>query len=261
MTDQDDPNAVLAKYNASHQENGTSTQHPPVPGLEFLGRGYDVFGRYASVDSCKQNIIDFSGADQTDQMTLNRSVDGETLAKAFNQIPIQIDDTYTMPKTVTYSGLFAVESVNEFQSTVSEQMTKWSAHANVSGSYGAFGGEIDARFSSNLSKLATTKHYSLVSKSTYWELSLAYSLEHPAPLKQDVQDELDNPALTPEDFFKHYGTHYLSSVAIGCRVTISCEIDTSRAESDFDFSSYLKATYWYKSDRRYPVIRSADRAT
>ena len=90
MTDQDDPNAVLAKYNASHQENGTSTQHPPVPGLEFLGRGYDVFGRYASVDSCKQNIIDFSGADQTDQMTLNRSVDSETLAKAFNQIPIQI---------------------------------------------------------------------------------------------------------------------------------------------------------------------------
>jgi len=243
MADQDDPNAAIAKYNASHHLSDTKTEQFPIPGLEFLGRGYDVFGRYASVDSCKQNIIDFSGADQIDQVTLNRSVDGETLAKAFNQIPIQINDTYSMPKTVTYSGLFAVESVNEFQSTVSEQMRKWSAHANVSGSYGAFGGEIDARFSSNLSKLATTKHYSLVSKSTYWELSLAYSLESPAPLKQEVQDDLDNPHVKCEDFFKHYGTHYLSSVAIGCKVTISCEIDTSRAEAEFDFSSYLKATY------------------
>jgi hypothetical protein len=122
-------------------------------------------------------------------------------------------------------------------------MTKWSAHVNVSGSYGTFAGEIDARFSSNLSKLATTKHYSLVSKSTYWQVSLAYSLGHPAPLKQEVQDDLDNPQVDCNAFFDNYGTHYLSSIAFGCKVTISCEIDTSRAESDFDFSSYLKATY------------------
>jgi hypothetical protein len=233
-----DDGDVIKQFNKKYgsDDGSTKTNLPPVPGLEFLGMGYNVFGRYASVDSCKQNIIDFSGAGQINQVTLNRSVDNETLAKSFNQIPIQINDTYTMPYTVSYSRLFAVESVNEFTGDISEQMKQWSAHANVSGSYGAFGGEVDARFTSNLSKLATTKHYSLASKSTYWELSLAYSLGNPAPLKQTVQGDLDNPHFKCEDFFNHYGTHYLSSVAIGCKVTISCEIDTSRAESDFDFS-------------------------
>jgi hypothetical protein len=72
--------AILKNYLKTDGDD-TSTERFPIPGLEFLGMGYDVFGRYASVDSCKQNIIDFSAANQVEQPTFNRNPDPETLAR------------------------------------------------------------------------------------------------------------------------------------------------------------------------------------
>jgi hypothetical protein len=244
--------AILEEYNGEFTEdnspgnNPPGTKSPPIPGMEFLGIGYDVFGLYASVDSCKQPILDFSAEPEIEQQVIDASLPLETLATAFNTIPIQIKLFYRRPEKVTYLPLFKVTSEKEFESTLDEQITKWSTHSNVDGHYGLFSAEVDARFSSNLAKLATTKYYSLASKSTYWQLSLNYSIGHPAPLRPEVQEDLDNEAVKPAEFFDKYGTHYLGAVLIGCRVTISCAIETSNIDSDFDFSSYLEATYGSK---------------
>jgi hypothetical protein len=241
--------AILEGYNQSVADgtspdnipHGTSSQ--PIPGLEFLGIGYDVFGLYASVDSCKQPILDFSAEPEIEQQVIDASIPLETIATSFNQIPMQIKLMYRRPEKVMYLPRFEVKSENEFESTLDEQITKWSTHSSVDGHYGLFSAEVDARFSSNLARLATTKYFSLVSKSTYWQLSVNYSIGHPAPLRPEVQEDLENEAIMPTEFFEKYGTHYLGAVSIGCRVTISCAIETSKVDTDFDFSSYLSATY------------------
>lgn len=232
LTDEDW--AALAKFGGSSETSG-SAAHAPIPGLEFLGMGYDIFDRYASVESCKQPILDFSVEHLVEQPVIDRSLSLEIAEKAFNQIPMELRLVYGRPEKVTYLPRFEINSVNEFESTIEDQLNKWTAHTNISGNYGLFEGEVDARFSSTLAKLATTKFYSLVSKSTYYELKLSYSIGRPPLVKEDVREDLDNPSVKPADFFDKYGTHYLSSIAIGCKVTVSCAIETSKISSDFDF--------------------------
>jgi hypothetical protein len=234
--------AILGRFAGSGETNAPS-QRQPVPGLEFLGMGYDVFDRYASVESCKQHILDFSAEPEVDQQVIDASIPLELLRTAFNTIPMEIKLIYKRPQKVMFLPRYEVRSDYEFDSTIDDQITKWSNHTNLSGSYGPFAAEIDARFGSTLAKLATTKFYSLVAKSTYWQLSLDYSIGQPAPVRAEVQADLDNPSVDPAGFFEQYGTHYLSSISVGCRVTVSCAIETSQVESDFDFSAYLNVTY------------------
>ena len=238
--------AALEQFNheSSGAGSGGGNSHvQPLPGLEFLGMGYDVFGLYASVESCKQPILDLSAEPEIDQQVIDASIPLEQVEHSFNQIPMEIKLIYRRPKKAIFLPRFEIRSEKEFETTLDEQITKWSNHSNVGGHYGLFSGEVDARFSSNMAKLATTKYFSLVSKSTYWQLSLDFSIGHPAPLRGEVQEDLDNTQVTPAEFFEKYGTHYLGAVAIGCRVTISCAIETSKVEQDFDFSSFLSATY------------------
>jgi MAC/Perforin domain len=241
--------AILTNYLNNSTTGGTdaSTTHGPIPGLVFLGMGYDIFDRYASVDICKQNILDLSSEPTVEQQVIDASLQLQIIQQASNQIPTEIHLVYTSTVTVQYLPRFEVRSVNEFESTLTDQITKWSAHANLSANYGPFAGEIDARFSSTLAKLATTKCYLLVSKSTYWQLDRRYSLQHPAPLRKEVQEDPDNSSVKPREFFENYGTHYLSSVLIGCKVAVSSAIETSSVESDFDFASHLSATYGGKT--------------
>ena len=75
-------------------ETSTPSQRQPIPGLEFIGMGYDVFDRYASVDSCKQHILDFSAEPEVDQQVIDASVQVEALKVAFigphgNQVDLQ----------------------------------------------------------------------------------------------------------------------------------------------------------------------------
>ena len=215
----------------------------PIPGLEFVGVGYDIFDRYASVESCKQQILDFSEVPEVDQQVIDASLPLDIIKTAFTNVPTEMKLIYKRPQKVKFLPRYEVRSDYEFNSTLENQITKWSTHINLSGNYGPFAGEIDARFGSTLAKLATTKFYSLVSKSTYYQLVLNYGIGETLPVRPEVQRDLDDPSIAPADFFDEYGTHYLSSIAVGCRVTVSCAIETSQMESDFDFTGYLNATY------------------
>lgn len=150
---------------------------------------------------------------------------------------------------MTFLPLFDVGSTEDFGSTLDEQTTEWSNHSNMTGTYGLSSDEVDARSKSKLSKLLTTKYSPLSAKSGYFQLGLNYGLTNAAPLRKEVQDDLDNAEIAPTAFFKEYGTHYLMAVSVGARVTISCTLDTSKLKSKFGLDVLLKASYGEKTEK------------
>jgi MAC/Perforin domain len=205
--------------------------------------GYDVFGRYASPDSCEQRIIDFDGQEQIETQIYDESLPLAAWKKSFSTIPAELKMLYLRPKNTSFLGEYKIEWDQEFQSSAEDQVKKWSANVDVKASYGAFSGEVGVRLNSFYSKLTTAKYWSLVGKNTYYTLRLEDSHRQPAPLIPDVQSDLDDVKFPPRDFFQKYGTHYLREVTIGSRVTITKSVDTSKIASDFDFAAHLKAAY------------------
>jgi hypothetical protein len=92
-------------------------------------------------------------------------------------------------------------------------------------------GEVDARFNSTLAKAGDNSI--LLPGLEKHLLRAKAQLQHRRPplVKADVREDLDNPSVEPADFFDKYGTHYLSSVAIGCKVTVSCALEISKISS------------------------------
>ena len=143
--------AKLDAFN-KHTTGDDGSAKPPIPGLEFLGIGYDIFDQYASATSCKQPVLDFSAQLMVDQQVIDASIPLDQMEHAFNQIPTELKLIYQRPATVTYLSRFEIRSESEFDSTIDDQITKWSTHSSVGGTYGLFSGEVDARFSSRKAK-------------------------------------------------------------------------------------------------------------
>jgi hypothetical protein len=237
--------AILNAVNNPPKPGGADPKpEPPIPGLEFIGLGYDVFGRYANVDSCKGPVLDLSAVPVVPQQVMDNTIPPEQLAGIFAvNLPFQLKLNSSRPEKVLFYSVFRMDYDSDFASKVEDQVTKWSTHANITGGYGLFSGEVDARFGSKLSKLATTSFYSLVTKAAYWQLSLDYTESNPPPLRQNVQNMLDDENVTPAKFFDEFGTHYVAKARIGTRVTISCAIDTSNISSKIKLETYFKANY------------------
>ena len=214
----DDEWEKLNKFAHGDSSGTPAASSPADPGLEFLGMGYDVFDRYASVESCKRQILDFSEEPEVDQQVIDASLQLDILKAAFNTVPTEMKLIYKRPQKVfSFHATRLIQTTNLIRQSRTRSLNG-RTHINLSGGFGPFAGEIDARFGSTLAKLATTKFYSLVSKSTYWHWALT-TVSGTMPVRPEVQADLDNPSIDPADFFDEYGTHYLSSIAVGCRVT------------------------------------------
>ena len=69
----EDPDKKIAELEGDITNPTTKPQDevPPFPGLQHLGCGYDVFGRYASKDSIKALLFDFSKENMVKQQFLD----------------------------------------------------------------------------------------------------------------------------------------------------------------------------------------------
>jgi len=216
-----------------------------VPGIEsFLGHGYDVFGEFASPNSVKARIYDLSKEPQVDQPTVDQSIslDPEQLSHAFTVPPTELRLVYSRPQRVGYTNVFQSSTEIKEITTSDKTKVKWGVGGNIEGGYGGFTGEIEGRFDTKTTRLATAHCLQATFQTIYWKLDVNdYSLTNPPPISKDVTNDF---ATQPVDsLMEKYGTHCLEEVGIGTKIVHSYTIDTSKFSRKMDVTAALKAKY------------------
>jgi MAC/Perforin domain-containing protein len=244
--DRSDAAKAAKKKSAKPPSPVPKSKHLPIPGLEFLGAGYNVFGRYASADDVKANIFDFSVDGTVDQQLYDESLPQirSNVENAFQVMPTEIKLIYARPPGVQFKPLFQARLDFTESGSMTEEQQSLTAHADIEGTYGLFSGEINARYSSNASKLATARCYSATALMRYYDLSMANFPLHPVRyVRPTVRKDLNNPAITPEQIFEKYGTHYLYAITIGSKIVYGHTVDSSKTTKSFDIAVELRAKY------------------
>ncbi len=185
-----------------------------LTGMDFLGRGYDVFNNYADPLEVKAEVLDFEA------MRAGNLIERLQLEKSEFQ---------------TIEGL-----------TVNEYMDKLSERASVSGSYAGFSGSVTVNFDES--------HYghSEYSFATVQTLIQKYSAKiklgtTAATLKQylaeNAKQAINDPAVDPEEVFVTFGTHVLRGIVIGGRLDYNVSANMSEVASTKSIGVFAEAGY------------------
>lgn len=165
-----------------------------LPGVDYLGRGYDAFGGFVVTDELKVNLIDFD--------TYRKEKVGDKDYKVPEEADVQFLDENTF---VTRTG----QNVQEFQNSRQSAV-------GLSGGYPFFSGDITGNYQAIHYR---TNEYAFAQVSNTvnrW----AVSLPHDATLLRAMLTEQARSALAtmaPAQLFAQYGTHLLTAATIGGR--------------------------------------------
>jgi len=223
------------------------SKHQPIPGVELLGRGYNVVTEaYASADPPMPNLFDFSADGTVDQQIYDESLPQvrDNVENAFTTMPTEIKLIYARPTGVQFTPLYEANLSFSKGESLTDQQQAFAANLGIEGNYGLFAAEFSARYASSDSRLSTHKYYSVTAEISYYELSMAnYSLRPVELLRPQVRKDLNDPSMSADDIFDTYGTHYLYSITIGSQLVYGHTIDTSKTTSSYDAEAELQATY------------------
>ena len=182
--------------------------------MQFLGRGYDVFGNYADPLALKAEVLDF---------------DSMKAARLIEQTKLETSDFRT------------IEGV-----TANEYMSELSERAGVSGSYAGFSGSVEVNFSEShyrYSEYSFATVQTLIKKHSA-RITLDTTV---ATLKGYLTDNatqaLNDPTVAPEDVFDVYGTHVLRGIIIGGRLDYNVSANMSQVSSAKSIGVFAEAGY------------------
>jgi MAC/Perforin domain len=224
------------------------SKHPPIPGHEFLGAGYNAFGLYANAASgnVMANIFDFSSEGSVDQQLYDESLPQvrQNVENAFTTMPTEIKLFYAKPPTMQYLPRFEASVDFSLDGSMSSEQHSLAAHVEVEGSYGLFAAEFSARYDSSDSHLATAKFYSATARIFYYDLTMAnYGADPVKFMRPTARQDLNDKSKAPEEIFENYGTHYIYALTIGSKIVFGHSVDTSKTTASYDAAAELKARY------------------
>ncbi len=183
-----------------------------LPIVMRLGRGYDVFGEYASVESLKYPVLDI------DRLVADGVVERIRLDKGIN-----------------YQT--AAKNIKKY----SEKMT---ADTRVSGDYLFFSGSVSTNFDSERTKKLDTYF------STYSYLVQKYGVYINQPevdlkdyILPTVKDYINDSSNSPSDVFANYGHYILVDSVSGGRIDHSISAEAKASTSYENFKLATKASF------------------
>ena len=194
-----------------------------LTGVEYLGCIYDIYGYYARANSVN-----------TAKRLFN-------LPDADAQITIQ-GEQYSYPKDAIGAPAVSYEAREVFSSSESTEdlYAEMSVSAKLSGSYGLFSSEVDAKYDSSYT---SSSYYYHVEKSGYVNsykltLDLDYAMNN---LDEDFKNALYN--MNAKDLVAKYGTHFLYEAIFGGRWSYSQSISKFNYSSSEDAELRVQANY------------------
>jgi len=175
-----------------------------IPGITYLGTGYDAFGEYASTRAVMAPVIGLTS--YTDVNALGNS--------------------YKIPQDVTFLNVSNFNYESNYGRFVSEYLSNRRQSVTLSASYGGF-------FSSTVKTNFTEEKYTsndyafcTVTRSIQlWRLSLPYTDidKLRSMMLPTAREDINN--LDPVLLFKKYGTHLTTEIDIGARADYHTEIE------------------------------------
>lgn len=208
--------SIITSINCFSQNSITST-----PGIDIIGKSYNIFGEYANANSLKSyKIFDFS------------------------KVPTYTDNNgFTLPNVITLENISDHKSKSIEGTSASEYIQKLSANAGLQVNAFVFKGSFDASFNQNNSGSSYNYFYSILDENYKWRISLEtrdvdYLISILDPLfVKDIQ------TLSPADFFKRYGSHIVVKGYLGGRAEFSMKSNATEQTVQKDLKMQLDARY------------------
>ena len=212
------------------EDNPTEPTNPSdnlLPGVAYLGHGYNVFGDYAKTEYVKSALFKY---DSYQTISVN--------GKSYN-VPSDMDYIY-----VNSSDFKSVYGINSH-----EYRSKMQINASLSGSYSFFSLSVKNNYSEELYRSNYRAFCTIQNVIKQWKLTLPYT--DFTKLKSLLTDEARNDIanLPPETLFNKYGTHFIAELIIGARADYNTVVtkctETSTIKNNFQVcaeASFKKAS-------------------
>ena len=249
--DDDDPLGTGAAIAAGDAATNQGKATDWLWGLEFLGRGYNIFDRIADAQSLKSaHLLDIKRDDAhkgeaEDILLVDESLPivRTNAPNAFVTLPSELKRSFLIPKQIICDRLFNISVVSESSTSLKDQINKWGVGADikVGDETGLFGGEAKFRYSEESASIASYQHFSSRGVRTLYNLSLSDIDD--LPVSEPAQKILDDETIAPERLFDRLGTHYVHRLTMGSDFILSVEVNGSELSSQYDVKASLTAHF------------------
>ncbi len=201
----------------SQKEKTETSSLQPLPGIDTLGFGYDITGRYANPLSLRSQIIDFG----IETKSIN------ILGKEYS-IPSSIPINVHPLDHSDYNSVIG-HSLSEYRSNLNTS-------TKIEGNYDLFSGSLNVDFSESQLKISENEFSTIRYQIQKWSLSIGIPDIKSLPILDIAQKDIDGlTSLTPDELFRRYGTHFVYNGIIGGRLDYS----NSTSKLNFNYSSEL----------------------
>ena len=176
----------------------------------------------ASFQVCTHSGCQFTG---TEMFNILGPITGQSMVPFVNGLVPSQGSGSGLTSTLSYS-------IATSQKDVADSV---SANAKISGSYLGFKGEAEATYG-KIEVTNSTSVHALLFGNTWTD---SYNLIDPKLKDSALNLAVSNPHL----FIDSYGSHYITRLIKGCRITIDMNIKTSSSDIQVQMGAKLKAEY------------------
>ena len=198
-----------------------------LPGVAYMGHGYDIFGQYARADYVKAPLLEYKG---------------------YQSVAVG-DESFDVPSAIQYVSLNTADFRSVYGVNAYEYTEGLAINAHVEGGTWAFQAGLTDNYSEEQYRSKYRAFCTVQNVIRKWKLTLPYTdmAELRSMLTDAARSDLAN--LPAETLFNKYGTHFLAELIIGARADYSSSLvrsaETSSIRNNFQLcaeASFKKGT-------------------
>ena len=191
-----------------------------LPGVAFLGHGYNTFGDWANPDEVKNAMISFEN---------------------YRKVVVNGAD-YKLPEEVEYTMLEENEFVPYFGPNADTYRKQFVLAAGLNNEHSYFNGVVGRHFVQSEYRLANIAFVGVENQIRLWKVSLPYDAAALSVMLSE-QARSDLAAMAPAELFNQYGAFLLTEVVVGARAGYYAAVDISAIDPTIDLPAAAELSF------------------